>query len=283
MRIEAMGLRTGPPRAGIAGHRFGNLIALERVGRTAARHSVWLCVCDCGVRVDVALPALRGGQVSCGCAFFSAVKPGERFGDLTVQEEISGGRWRCSCDCGGSVDYLGSQLRGGRRLSCGACVDNRAARGVAWCCGCKAELPLAAFWQRGDRPGTTYSNCRDCALASNARAYRADIDRSRAQRRAYLAKDPNASQRAMANAQRNPAKRAAQVAVYQAVRRGELVRPPVCSRCPETHRIEGHHDDYAKPLDVIWLCTACHRVRHKELRLAGIDPEASTRPERKVA
>lgn len=48
-----------------------------------------------------------------------------------------------------------------------------------------------------------------------------------------------------------------------AVHRGDLVRPDACQDCGRTNtRIMGHHPDYAKPLDVEWLCSACHRSRH---------------------
>jgi ribosomal protein S27AE len=53
-------------------------------------------------------------------------------------------------------------------------------------------------------------------------------------------------------------------AVQMAVRKRILTREP-CSRCgaPKTH---AHHEDYRKPLDVIWLCAPCHKQRHKELK-----------------
>ena len=58
----------------------------------------------------------------------------------------------------------------------------------------------------------------------------------------------------------NPEKYKAHTAVSNAVRGGRLQRPDRCSRCNEKgRRIEGHHEDYSKPLEVIWLCTLCHR------------------------
>jgi len=54
--------------------------------------------------------------------------------------------------------------------------------------------------------------------------------------------------------------------VAWAVMRGDLIRPQEC-KCGSTDRIEAHHEDYSKPLDVIWLCKRCHLAVHgKELR-----------------
>ena len=48
------------------------------------------------------------------------------------------------------------------------------------------------------------------------------------------------------------------------IRKGEIVRPTICSRCKEEAYIEGHHYDYNKPLDVIWLCRKCHAKERKK-------------------
>lgn len=51
-----------------------------------------------------------------------------------------------------------------------------------------------------------------------------------------------------------------------ALRSGELVRADECERCgARDTQIVGHHEDYSKPLDVMWLCHPCHGVRHGEL------------------
>jgi len=50
--------------------------------------------------------------------------------------------------------------------------------------------------------------------------------------------------------------------VYRAIRTGRLVRGP-CERRRRKDgchgRIEGHHDDYERPLEVRWLCSKHHR------------------------
>jgi hypothetical protein len=68
---------------------------------------------------------------------------------------------------------------------------------------------------------------------------------------------------------RNPEKKAAHLVVSKALRRGLLHRSP-CERCGAC-KVDAHHEDYAKPLEVTWLCRACHKQRHRELRGEEID------------
>ncbi len=59
---------------------------------------------------------------------------------------------------------------------------------------------------------------------------------------------------------KNPEKRKVHRILYIEVRAGRMVRPTECSRCGLTaSRIDGHHEDYRKPLDVIWLCKRTFR------------------------
>lgn len=50
--------------------------------------------------------------------------------------------------------------------------------------------------------------------------------------------------------------------VNNAIRDGKLFKPEKCSICKKKKRIIGHHEDYSKPLDVIWMCQGCHKQHH---------------------
>lgn len=67
---------------------------------------------------------------------------------------------------------------------------------------------------------------------------------------------------------KHPERQRARSAVAYAVRKGTLTRPSRCSSCRQPElRIEGHHVDHYKPLEVTWLCKRCHAVADKSLLL----------------
>lgn len=44
----------------------------------------------------------------------------------------------------------------------------------------------------------------------------------------------------------------------------KLTIPDGCERCGDTHeKLEAHHCDYNKPMEVLFLCTWCHNAWHK--------------------
>ena len=60
-----------------------------------------------------------------------------------------------------------------------------------------------------------------------------------------------------------PSKYKAHSAVNNALRDGKITRG-VCEVCGTDKNIEAHHDDYAKPLEVRWLCAAHHKQWHRD-------------------
>lgn len=47
--------------------------------------------------------------------------------------------------------------------------------------------------------------------------------------------------------------------------RGEIVSPKTCLLCGSSEHIHAHHEDYARPKDIIWMCVMCHKKRHREI------------------
>src|SRR5260370_18946907 len=74
-----------------------------------------------------------------------------------------------------------------------------------------------------------------------------------------------------AHTARTPAHGARELAHQQvsvAIAEGRLIRPEACELCTGKRGdwpswvIHAHHEDYARPLDVLWLCGSCHNRVH---------------------
>lgn len=65
---------------------------------------------------------------------------------------------------------------------------------------------------------------------------------------------------------REPEKAKCWSSFSDAVYRGLVQRRNVCDLCGSSGKIHGHHPDYSKPLDVIWVCTICHGKLHRGRR-----------------
>lgn len=105
----------------------------------------------------------------------------------------------------------------------------------------------------------------DYYRAYDAERYQSD---SRVKERQKRYRETEAGKEAMRKAQKrwnskSPEKRAAHIILGNAVRDGVAQKPMTCSMCGATGRIHGHHQDYTKPLDVIWCCQKCHVQLHR--------------------
>jgi len=134
---------------------------------------------------------------------------------------------------------------------------------------CKWVKPVDGFYPQ---QGTECKECTKKRTKANRAAkidhYRA-FDRQRgslphrvAARQQYLATDAGKMAHARAHKKwgsQNPQRRAAQVAIGNAVRDGR-VQPWPCLICGA--KAEAHHPDYDRPLDVVWLCSPHHKQAH---------------------
>jgi len=131
------------------------------------------------------------------------------------------------------------------------------------CPQCKEEKPTGDFYLNCNMSDGHFAKCKECTKY-NVREHRRTHDSVREYDRRRYREDPerraSTNERTKARAVAKPQQKKATTAVSNAVRDGRLAKPCRCSRCGEkARRIEGHHEDYSKPLEVIWLCTLCHR------------------------
>lgn len=73
----------------------------------------------------------------------------------------------------------------------------------------------------------------------------------------------------------------------RAISRGVLTRPDRCEECGheptplrngKTVGVHAHHTDYNQPLQVLWLCRACHRDWHRQHTAIPIVGEVREEP-----
>jgi len=153
-------------------------------------------------------------------------------------------------------------------------AEKEAGLTVKRCRRCQEDLPLDAFAvTKMNKTEYRRPRCRPCEIARHA---------DRRERGLHLVK----ARRHVAKArEKYPEKAAAQKTFNEAVRRGRLVRPETCETCrqkPPRNRlgrssIQGHHDDYSKPLEVRWLCQPCHNRHHRNLAAASAASPVHTR------
>lgn len=65
--------------------------------------------------------------------------------------------------------------------------------------------------------------------------------------------------------QKYPERGKAQYLLKRAILKEEIKREP-CIVC-ESPKVHGHHEDYSKPLEVIWLCSIHHKAIHNSRSL----------------
>lgn len=137
------------------------------------------------------------------------------------------------------------------------------------CFKCHESKPLSEFYCHPMMGDGHLGKCKQCTKAdvqgnyyrrlAHYRAY--DSERFKKPERKSAALEAQRKMR-----RRDPQKWSARAKLHAAVRDGALTRPDACPRCGSTTKIEAHHDDYSKPLDVHWLCFICHRKEHGQLQ-----------------
>jgi hypothetical protein len=116
------------------------------------------------------------------------------------------------------------------------------------CFKCGEAKQIDEFYRHKAMSDGHLGKCKECTKRDVSANYRATQEPLR--RAAAL--------RYLRNRKRmHPEKFVAWVAVSNALRDGRLTKEP-CKICGD-EKVQAHHHDYSKPLDIEWLCFRCHR------------------------
>ncbi len=116
---------------------------------------------------------------------------------------------------------------------------------------------------REENPETLfeYEQERNATAARRNAARRLKRGKPQVARARWAINHPDEMRRAKAEwKRRNPEKVRAHALLAYYIRTGQIQREP-CELCG-SERSEGHHADYTKPRDVVWLCRKHHAEMH---------------------
>jgi len=149
------------------------------------------------------------------------------------------------------------------------------------CFKCNEIKPLIDFYKHKQMSDGYLNKCKECNKTDVKKNYRKNINhykdyekkRAMTPKRIKLREDYQKTKAGKESSKKskkkwednNLIKKSASIMVGNAVRDGKLKKEYFCSECGIINvRIHGHHDDYAKPLEVRWLCSKCHIDWHDE-------------------
>lgn len=135
------------------------------------------------------------------------------------------------------------------------------------CSKCKVEQSIDNFYKdKSLRGGGRIYRCKTCKKFDYRKAgEKYTIAYKKKNKKYYDKNREKILQKRRKWYESNQQKVEAHWKVTNAIKKGTLQRKP-CENCGKTEKIDAHHEDYSKPLDVAWLCHRCHLRRHEEIK-----------------
>lgn len=107
------------------------------------------------------------------------------------------------------------------------------------------------------RNGLIYYYCRDC----NTRKLRIYRKTNKGKERTYEA--------IKRSEKRYPERGSAWNKLKYALLNKKIKKSKECQKCFRKEKLYGHHPDYAKPLEVVWMCRGCHADEHRKINIVN--------------
>jgi len=124
---------------------------------------------------------------------------------------------------------------------------------------CKEPLPLDFFTPDERRPNGKSSQCKKCIAEYSRLHYKKNKQTIKDKVKKYYSKN---YEKIVEKLQRYPEKNKARTELRSKVKQGLVIKQP-CEVCGEK-KVQGHHSNYSKPLEVNWLCVKHHGEIHRK-------------------
>jgi len=131
------------------------------------------------------------------------------------------------------------------------------------CFRCLENKPLTEFYNHSRMVDGHLNKCKECTKKDTLKNRLDNIEHYRSYDRARASQPHRVIQAKRINTEwkaQFPNRRKAQLLLGYAVKRNEVTKQP-CFVCG-VEKVEAHHPDYDRPLDVIWMCPAHHKQTH---------------------
>jgi hypothetical protein len=142
------------------------------------------------------------------------------------------------------------------------------------CFKCVTEKPLSDFYKHPQMADGHLNKCKECAKKDSDDNFKRKQEdpnwqiKERERQRKKQAKRRDMGLAKKYQRKNDYIKTKEKYGEYlSAIKNGKLTPQP-CAVCGKD-KTQGHHEDYSKPLDVVWLCIRHHQDRHIHLRNAN--------------
>lgn len=128
---------------------------------------------------------------------------------------------------------------------------------IKTCFKCGIEKDIAGFYTHPAMKDGHLGKCKECCKMDEKLRRIENPEKLAAYEKTRSGRVSNRVHAAEWN-KRYPERYRAHYQLTNAVRDGRIKKPINCEICGYIGIIHGHHRDYSKPFDVVWLCAKCH-------------------------
>lgn len=129
------------------------------------------------------------------------------------------------------------------------------------CSRCKQAKDSKEFYKDKRRKTGLYSSCKRCHQDHWASPNKLSFQTRASCMKEWKRKNRDKYREIMARwKEKSKEKISAHQKIYRELRMGRISKEP-CVDCGSMN-VHAHHEDYSKPMSVIWLCAKHHKQRH---------------------